>query len=346
MAIVIVGGGAIGLLVSGRLALANQPVALLGRAWLAEALAQQPLLLREQAQTTVIPRFPVADSATALPVTFQQPDLAILTVKGYDTADAIMTLGALAPRRILTLQNGIGNEETLAATFGAAQVVAGAITSSVEPEGATKIIVTKSGGIGLAALDGPAPPPEVVTALHSAGFPVATCADYRALKWSKALLNMLGNATAAILDLPVAEIYADRRLVALERAAFLEALAVMRTMGVRPVNLPRYPAALLAGAMRLFPLPLLHPLLRQAVAGGRGGKDPSLLRDLRQGRQRSEGQFLYGAIAARAAELGVAAPVNTQLWQILDAIARGKRQWQTIRRQPAVLLAEVGMARA
>ena len=45
-------------------------------------------------------------------------------------------------------------------------------------------------------------------------------ADYRALKWSKALLNMLGNATAAILDMTVEQVYADPRLVTSSGAVF------------------------------------------------------------------------------------------------------------------------------
>ena len=119
----------------------------------------------------------------------------------------------------------------------------------------------KRGGIGLAALapEGRAATARALAALRSAGYDAREYGDYRALKWSKALLNMLGNATAAILDMTVEHVYADARLVALERRGFLETLAVMDALGIAPVSLPRYPVRLLAAAMRHMPAILLEP---------------------------------------------------------------------------------------
>lgn len=342
MAIVVVGGGAIGLLVAGRLALAGRPPsALLARPRSAVALAAQPLRMVAAGQAQTIPSLIVAGSPAALPEPFRAPDLAILCVKGYDTPEAIETLQALNPRTILTLQNGIGNEERLVEAFGARRVIAGAITTSVDLSGPSEIIVTKEGGIGLAPIAPAADLAPWAGALQGAGFQVQIYADYRALKWSKALLNMLGNAQAAILDMPVDRIYADRRLVALDLRAVGEALAVMRKLGAKPVNLPRYPAARLALALRLLPPPILQPLLRRIVGGGRGGKDPSLLRDLRAGRARSEGAFLYGAVAEAAQAHGLPAPANAGLWRILSSIAAGATPWDTYRGNPDRLLAAV-----
>lgn len=341
VSIVVVGGGAIGLLVAGQLVAAGQVVGLLARASTREALAAMPLTIVRATGTTTVSNLPVAAAPTELPAALQRPELAILCVKGYDTAAAFDGLAALAPRLILTLQNGIGNEQQLIARFGAAQVASGAITTSVDLASPTRIVVTKVGGIGLAPTGPGADLSPWAAALAEAGFVVKQYPDYQAMKWSKALLNMLGNATAAILDLSVAEVYADRRLVALERRAYHEALAVMDRQGWRPINLPRYPAALLSRAMRLLPPYLLDPLLRSRVAGGRGGKEPSLLRDLRAGRGRSEGEFIYGAIAAQAAALGMAAPVNAGLWRVLGGITRGELRWDDYRGQSDRLLAEV-----
>lgn len=346
MTIVIVGGGAIGLLLLSRLAQASngQPVALLTRPNGAAALQATPLQVSGIGACSLT-GLTVAGAVADLPVAFQQPALAILCVKGYDTNGAIATLRDLNPGSILTLQNGLGNEETLAQAFGADRIIAGAITTSVDATGPTTITVTKAGGIGLAPVGGTNNLTLAETALSNAGFTVQRYHDYRTMKWSKALLNMLGNATAAILDWSVAQVYADRRLVALERAAVREALAVMQRMGIRPVNLPRYPAALLAFGIRRLPPIILDPILRQRVAGGRGGKDPSLLRDLRAGRSRSEGEFLYGAVAAAATAHGLQAPVNAGLWQVLGGIARSDIRWDDYRGRPERLLAACGMAR-
>ncbi|NTU83218.1 MAG: ketopantoate reductase family protein [Chloroflexales bacterium] len=341
MAIVVVGGGAIGLQVAGRLALGGIESALLARPSGVDALAAGPLRISSPDGAREV-RIEAAASPADLLGPYRRPDLAVLCVKGYDTPGAIETLRALAPRLLLTLQNGIGNEERLVAAFGPTRVIAGAITTSVEAPGPTEIVITKAGGVGLAPVDPATDLGPWAAAFTAAGFPVKTYGDYRAMKWSKALLNMLGNAQAAILDMQVPQIYADARLLDLDLAAAREALAVMARMGARPVNLPGYPAATVAALARFLPGPALRPLMRRLVGGGRGGKDPSLLRDLRAGRKRSEGEQLYGAVAAEAAARGVPAPVNAALWRILGGIVRGEIAWGEYRGKPERLLAEVG----
>jgi 2-dehydropantoate 2-reductase len=341
--IVVVGAGAIGLLVAGRLALAAQHTVLLARPTVAAAIEQQQLRILQAGTLQVAQGITVISDPVSLDEQHQRPALAILCVKGYDTISALPALEALGPECILSLQNGLGNEEILAERFGARRVISGTITISVEVEVPGRVVVTKSGGIGLAPMLAECQPAaeRAAGALAAAGFDVREFADYRAMKWSKALLNMLGNATAAILDMPVEDVYADRRLVALERQAFLEGLHVMEQLGIKPVNLPRYPAATLALAMRRIPLVLLAPLLRWRIAGARGGKPPSLQLDLARGNRRSEGEFLYGAVVRAAVQAGVRAPVNRALWETLQTVVSGEVAWNAYRRQPERLLEAV-----
>lgn len=345
MTITIIGPGAIGLLCAIRLAHAGQPVALLARPASAATLAAQPLRLRQDGRLLQTTSVTVLGDPHELARRGMTPSLAVVCVKGYDTANALSDIAALGASRILTLQNGIGNEETLVERFGAMQVLSGAITTSVEIEEPGAINVTKSGGIGIAPVGGP--PAEAqhwAAQFAAAGFSTHVYNDYRAMKWSKALLNLLGNATAAILNMPVNAVYADRRLVALEQRAFLEALQVMRRQGSAPVNLPRYPAAWLARAMRYLPASVLYPLLRRLIAGGRGGKPPSLQLDLARGNTRTEGAFLYGAVAAVAEQVGLRAPVNQGLWHVLQAITSGEVAWQQFWQNPDALLEAVAHA--
>lgn len=340
MSIVIVGGGAIGLLVAGRLALAGLPVAVLGRASTVQTFSVLPLKLQYHGKVEQVEELPVVDEIGGLPASLRTPQLAILAVKGYDTPGALPTLDALNPGYILTLQNGLGNEEALITAFGPARVLSGAITTSVEPQRENEILITKMGGIGLATTDGKADLTPWLAAFSAGGFPTRAYRDYQGLKWSKALLNMLGNGTAAILDMPVEAIYADKRLLAIEVRAAREALAVMNKRGIKAVNLPRYPAATLATALRFLPAPLLNPALQRAVGGGRGGKDPSLLRDMRAGRKRSEGEFLYGAIAAAGAKSSIPTPVNETIWHVLGGISSGLIPWAEYRGQVEKFVAE------
>lgn len=341
MAITIVGGGAIGLFVAGRLALSEQRVALVARPDIVEALRRTSLRLLYRKTVEEVPAPPVAAEPSLLPAAFRRPDLAILCVKGYDTASALNTLKQLQPYQILTLQNGLGNEEMLADAFGTDRILSGVITSSVERENLAIIRVTKMGGIGMAGLANPPRMRVWGAVLGRADFKVREYANYRALKWSKVLLNMLGNAIPAILDMPVGAAYADRELVALERQAFLEALRVMDQLQLQPVNLPAYPVAVLAQAMQHLPEQVLFPLLRRLVAGGRGGKMPSLHMDLQRRRPVSEGTYLYGAIAQTAQEHDVPAPVNMALAQTLEGIASGLLDWGHFRQQPENLLTVV-----
>jgi len=348
VAIVVVGGGAIGLLIAGRLARSGQRAVLLARPTVAAALEQQPLRIVEGNEREIIDNLIVIIDPRALAPQDRNPEIAIVCVKGYDTAGAIPALEVLQPEFILTLQNGIGNEELLAERLGADRVISGAITISVEVDVPGQIVVAKSGGIGIAPMRSVAQrgAQRAAAALRGAGFDVREIDDYRSMKWSKALLNMIGNATAAILDMSVAEVYADRRLVALERQAFLEALEVMDRLGIKPMNLPRYPAALLASAMRRMPAILLYPLLRRFVAGGRGKKPPSLQLDLARGNARSEGALLYGAVAQAAQAAGIAAPTNRALWSALESIVSGAVAWDSFRRRPERLIAVVAQQKA
>jgi 2-dehydropantoate 2-reductase len=341
VAIVVVGAGAIGLLVAGKLTCASTKTALLARPAIAAAIAQHRLRILQGGVVQIVDDLTVATDPTALDQCAAEPELAILCVKGYDTAGALPAIEALQPRMVLTLQNGIGNEELLAERFGARRVISGAITSSVEIEAPGRIAVTKSGGIGLAPMDRRVDIRPWIATLGAAGFRTRLYSDYRALKWSKALLNMLGNATAAILDMSVAAVYADRRLVALEHQAFREALAVMDRLGIRPVNLPRYPVAVLALAMRYGPAALLDPLLGRLIAGGRGGKTPSLHLDLARGNRRSEGDLLYGAVVRAAEQVGLVAPTNRVLHDTLRDLASGTLRWDDYRHNPDRLLTEV-----
>ncbi|NCC31837.1 MAG: ketopantoate reductase family protein, partial [Chloroflexia bacterium] len=127
MAIVIVGGGAIGLQVAGRLALSGSECAVLARPQTVDALLDRPLSITLEGATRRV-NVDAATSPDDLLGPYRMPELAIVCVKGYDTPGVIPTLRALKPGRILTLQNGIGNEELLAEAFGQQQIIAGSIT--------------------------------------------------------------------------------------------------------------------------------------------------------------------------------------------------------------------------
>jgi 2-dehydropantoate 2-reductase len=178
----------------------------------------------------------------------------------------------------------------------------------------------------------------LVSALDQAGLNARLYPAAGPMKWSKLLTNLLGNATAAILDLGVTELFADRRLFQVEMRAWGECLAVMQALGYAPVDLPGTPVRALAWAVRTLPRPLAQPVLKRAVGGGRGGKMPSFHLDLYSGRGQTEVGWLNGAVAEHGALHGVAAPVNRRLTEILESLSSGTLDREVFRHRPEALL--------
>jgi 2-dehydropantoate 2-reductase len=272
-------------------------------------------------------------------------ELALVTVKAYDTAAAIETLRRAlrdaSSTTIVTPQNGVGNEELLAAAFGADNVVAAALTVPVDRDASGKGVAAKSGGIAFAPVGSSSAHNWLLAAFGATGLPTVAVTDYRALKWSKLALNVVANASCAILDvLPERLVHWDA-IFRLEIHAIREVRATMKALRVASIDLPRYPVRALQRVATL-PSAVARPLLASRIAAARGEKPPSLLLDLRGVKHRTEVEFLNGAVARAAREAGVPAPVNTAYARIVSDIAHMPQLWAKYRERPAALLAEVG----
>jgi 2-dehydropantoate 2-reductase len=346
MRFLIVGAGAIGSLVGGRLALAGHRVTLVGREATVRALRTLGLRVVEDGQTTITRQVSAAASLAEAFSAAQRYDLACLTVKSYDTATAAAELAAAtsSPPSVVTFQNGVGNEQMLIERFGAARVLSATITAPVQVLEPGMVSVARSGRVDLSPTDPGGSVLGLNQALAEAGFDVRLHRDYRALKWSKLLMNMIGNATCAILDWSPTRVFADRRLCALEMQAVREGMDVMSAEGIRLARVGSYPVPLVAPLLTNLPPPLLQPLLLRIIGNARGGKTPSLHIDLRRGRGKSEVDVLNGAICRAGARLGLHVPANQALHAALMALTRREVAWDHYRDKPERLLSEAGLA--
>ena len=271
-------------------------------------------------------------------------DVAICAVKSYDTDGAVETLrkAVTYPEKcvFLCLQNGVGNEEKLIAAFGEDNVVAGALTVPVDRDrGNGHGRPAKEGGLAFAPC-GKAAYNWLWATFGSTGLNVKIVDDWRALKWSKLTLNIVANASCAILNvLPNRLVHFDH-VFTLEIRGIREVRAIMAGLGITPIDLPRYPVRTLQGIATL-PSPLARALLANRVAGARGTKPPSLLLDLRASKAQTEVGSLNGAVAAKARELGIPAPVNGIFARVLEDIAHMPQLWAKYRENPDALSAEV-----
>ncbi len=330
----IIGGGAIGQYCAARLVQGGSDVAIMARAQQADAINSKGIEMRVNGRTSTLHvRAAVVPGDDALQTPF---DLVVVAVKAYSTRDAVQSIAGIPACReasILTVQNGLGNEEILAEAFGADRIVSGALTVAVDRLDTSAISATSKGGLSVAPV-GPNPHNWVIAAFNDSGIPVRAAPNWRSLKWSKLLINILGNGVCAALDWLPEQVYADRSAFAVERACLLEALNVMSRLKLAAVNLVDFPTTLLAASAKALPADILRFVLANRVARGRGGKLPSLLMDLRAHRAQTEVMALNGAVADRAESVGVNASTNRRVAEVVSGVASGKLSWDDYRGRP------------
>lgn len=329
--VLVYGAGAIGTYIGANLLSAGCSVEFFTRPTTAQALNASGLRLGVRLFRPAI----FTSLAEALA---QTPDIIVFALKSYDTSKALAELRAVteAPPPILCLQNGVDNEIEIAQTFGANRVIAGTVTTAVSRSGAGQVDVERERGVGIAM--GHPLSAIIAEALKSADVNVKTYPAPEPMKWSKLLTNLVGNATSAILDMSVTELFANPITFQLEMAMLRECLAVMKALDYPVVDLPKTPVRALALAVQGLPAFIARPALARAVGAGRGGKRPSFHLDLHSGRGQTEVRWLNGAVARHGEQLGIPTPVNRLLTETLEGLSAGRLTKSDFRRQPEALI--------
>lgn len=346
MDILVYGAGAIGGYIGSRLLLSGQQVVMLDRPELASRINREGVLLKEAGQQERLKPEVVTSMAEAMSGG-RQFDLIILGLKSYDLGIALDDLSRTSPdvSTILTIQNGIGVEEPFIERFGAERILAASLTTPVSKEKPNILVVERSDrGLGLAPTHSGQDIGQWLSLFQGADIETVSLADYESMKWSKAMLNMVGNATAAILDMSPGDIYRSDESYDLEVQMLREMLAVMKAKGLQVLNLPGPSVTSLASALRIAPRFILKPVLTRIVAKGRGDKMPSFYIDLVSNRGKSEVVFHNGAVARAGKETGVLTPVNQVLNDVLLQLTNGDLDRQSFYHNPARLVSKVKKA--
>ncbi len=325
------GSGAVGTYVGGSLALAGHKVVIIEQPSVAADLREHGLRLdvsldklRKTSEPLIVPPTSIGIVSSLEEALKLGPfDVAIFAMKSFDTVAALEGIKPFADKMppILSLQNGVENEPAIAALLGQDRVIAGTVTCSIFRRTAGDIVLEKARGIGIDA--GHPLSERLGAALNSATLNAHLYPRPADMKWSKLLANLPGSATAAIIDISPAEVFANPGLYDLEIRMSQETMAVMAAQGIHPTNLPRIPVRALALALRLPPF-LAHPVLLKVVGGGRGGKMPSFHIDLHAGRKKSEVDWLQGAVVRYGEKFGVPTPVNRLLTETLLSMVHGE----------------------
>lgn len=341
MKILCFGAGAIGSYIAGSLALIGNPLVYVEQPRFIDQLKANGVRIEdingEKHHLKLFDAYGSAEEAFAV----HDFDLVITAVKGFNTDDVISALKPFADRvpAILSLQNGVENEEKYAAAFGADKVIPCSVCTAISRGEQGAIKVEKLRGIGIA--DTHPICGELVRECCEAGLKAALLSDGPAMKWSKMISNLLSNAASAIFNMPPSEVFADPDGFALEMEQIRETLRVMKALRIRPVNIPGVPIKALCFAVRWLPSFITRPVLVKAVGGGRGGKMPSFYIDLHAGRKESEVEFLNGAVVRYGKKTSVPTPVNKAYYETLTALAQGSLPMSTYDHAPKKLRGEL-----
>ncbi len=231
-------------------------------------------------------------------------DLVIVLVKSYDTKRACLTIRRILADdgSILTIQNGVGNFETLNEEFPG-RVLAGVTTMGAMTVARGRVRHTGFGPTHLGEADGGIS--ERVIAIRDTlrlmnGGPVHESDNAIGLVWSKLIINAGINAPATLLrlrngDLPTTE--SGRQLI---RSIVHECMEVVQAKGISLIY--KEPES------EVF-----------KVCKGTSGNLNSMFQDILAGR-RTEIDFINGAIAVHARSLGLEAPVNETLSMLIRSL--------------------------
>jgi 2-dehydropantoate 2-reductase len=319
--VLVMGAGAVGGWVGGRLAAAGVQVTMVGRSRPLDAWQARGLLLTDlDGGRLQVPADRLA-LHTKVPAGLR-PALVLLAVKGGATADAARALQAALPvgTPVVSLQNGVANPDVIRAEAPALAVLAGMVACNIAMPEAAHLHRATDGD--WAAEDHPALRPWQPV-FRAAGVPLALHADLAPLQWGKLLLN-LNNAVNALSGLALRAQLLDRdhrRCMAMLIDEALEALAAAR---IAPARLTPLPPRALPMVLRL-PTPVFRALAARMLRIDDQART-SMALDLAAGRP-TEVDLLNGEVARLAERLGTAAPANRRIVELVAAWPSAPRAW-------------------
>ncbi|HEX8946584.1 MAG TPA: 2-dehydropantoate 2-reductase [Gemmatimonadaceae bacterium] len=307
MRILVLGAGALGGLVGANLTRAGEDVTLLEvNTARARLLDEAGLLIsRVGEEEACVPVHVVSALDGLAPF-----DLVFIAVKAYETADAVRSVLPVCTETtlFLSLQNGVGNAETVATLVPAERVLCGITYHSIQHAGPRRLhyrVGIKP--IQIAPLAGGSNPAieRVAEIFRRAGMATDVVSNVQHAIWQKLLHNAVVNPTSALTGLTCREMLVDPDLMAFMRELAAEIITVMRAKGI-PIVDEEDPFRPIIGSLK-------------ALAKNR----PSMWQDLSRAK-RTEVDALNGAVVAEAARLGLVAPHNAAIVHFIHSRERQK----------------------
>jgi 2-dehydropantoate 2-reductase len=228
-------------------------------------------------------------------------DLVLLFTKTFHTDIALEGVAAaIGPDTyVLTLQNGLGNDEAVARHVARDKVIAGVSTLPSDLVGPGRVRSHGEGGSQIYPAFGgdPAFAEQVADLLTAGGLPTTLAPDIQAAIWGKAIFNATMNTLCALTRRTPGFLGTHDESRALIHAAIEEGVAAAHACGVA-----------VDGAT-------IHALVQVSITD-HADHEASMLQDVNAGR-RTEVDAIAGAIVRAARDVGVACPVLQTLWRLV-----------------------------
>ena len=198
---------------------------------------------------------------------------------------------------VLTLQNGLGNRETLIQSLGLDRVALGSTTTGATLLGPGLV---KAGGEGVISLEQNQALGPMEEALKSAGFKVQPVEDADALIWGKLVVNAAINPMTALLRVKNGELLERPSARELMKALAIETASVARAENIQ--------------------LPFDDPVkAAEDVARKTAANTSSMLQDVLRGAP-TEIDAICGAVVKTAKKHGIETPVNRVCWDLVKSL--------------------------
>jgi 2-dehydropantoate 2-reductase len=350
MNIIVLGAGAIGCYVGGRLAAAGERVTLVGRPRTTEPLALSGLTVTDlqgfkahvdadiDEDTSADSKVDLTSStlsiASSLKLVYSanenrfksanETTVVLLCVKGGATTAAAQEIADCCPvgTVVVSLQNGVDNVSRIAKVAPQMTALAGMVPYNVVMRTATHVHRATMGQIYIEAADSTlAVTTELVAKFNAAGLKAVASTEMRAVQWGKLLLNV-NNPINALSDLPLREQLLNRDFRIVFATLQLEALAAMKKAGIAPKQLAAVKPHIMPMLLKL-PNWIFTRVAKKMLRMDASARS-SMWDDVQHGRT-TEVDDLCGAVVRLADQVGTAAPCNAMMCKLMSAHTKGHR---------------------
>jgi 2-dehydropantoate 2-reductase len=313
MKIAVLGAGAIGCWIGGRLAAAGHDVTLIGRPRVMGELASGLELSELGGRSWHVTPKLATDAAAA-----SDAEVVLVTTKSAATAEAATQL--VAPNAVvISFQNGVRNPATLRDALPNNRVLAGMVAYNIARTGPGHY---HRGTTGELMVEASAAGATFVDACNRAELACEARADIVAVQWGKLVMN-LNNAINALSGVPLAAQLGVREFRRCLAAAQREALDVLAAAKQPVARVLALPARMIVW---LLPMPdFWFRLIATRVAGVDPNARSSMADDLATDRP-TEVDYLQGEIVELANRVGMHAPVNAKLVELVHAAETGGKR--------------------